>query len=195
MACRQPLKFFEYLKRIDRYRADSPNPEYERDEVIEKLFWPKHLLQRILWSIQDIYRGGLGFSVEMFLLSLRPLLSTYPSQESYSGLHIGTFRAITSDWRQYNRFSIGGLRLLLDAVASKQGFLRTFDYPDYITDEIWKLLGDILEVYHDDPWKRQNIINDAVQQLTDVQHEFGYKYAAKAEALIAHISRLRASRS
>ena len=194
MACRQPLKFFEYLKRIDRYRADSPNPEYERDEVIEKLFWPKHLLQRILWSIQDIYRGGLGFSVEMFLLSLRPLLSTYPSQESYSGLHIGTFRAITSDRSRYWR-SIGTSRLLLDAVASEQGFLRTFDYPDYITDEIWKLLGDILELSHDDPRNRQHIIDDAVQQLTDVQREVGYKYAAKAEALIAHISRLRASRS
>ena len=194
MACRQPLKFFEYLNRIDRYRADSPNPEYERDEVIDPIFWPKHLLQRTLWSIDDIHRGGLGFSVEMFLLSLRPLLSTYPLQESYSALYIGTFRAITSDWRQYTR-SIGTSRLLLDAVASEQGFLCTFDYPDYITDEIWKLLGDILEASHDHPWKRQYIIDDAVRQLTDVQLEDGYKYAAKAEALIAHISRLRASRS
>jgi hypothetical protein len=36
--------------------------------------------------------------------------------------------------------------ILLDAVASEQGLLRTFNYPDYITDEVWELLGDVLEV-------------------------------------------------
>ena len=195
MACRQPLAFFEFLERVDAYRDSSPNSEYERNQVIDQIFWPKHLLQRILWSIDNIQWNGVGFSVELFLLSLRELLSSYPSQESYSGLYIGTFRAITSDWRQYNRFSIGGLRLLLDAVASKQGFLRTFDYPDYITDEIWKLLGDILEVQDDRLWKSHYIIDDAVQQLMDVQREVGGRYGAKAKALNAHISRLRASRS
>ena len=77
MSCRQPLKFFEYLKRVDAYRDDSPNSEYERNQVIKNVFWPKHLLQRMLWSIDDLRYSGLGFSVEMFLLSLRQLLSTY----------------------------------------------------------------------------------------------------------------------
>jgi hypothetical protein len=36
--------------------------------------------------------------------------------------------------------------ILLDVVASEQGLLRTFNYPDYITDEVWELLGDVLEV-------------------------------------------------
>ena len=189
MACRQPLQFFEFLERVDA-RDSSPNSEYEWNQVIEKLFWPKHFLQRIEWSIDDIHHGGLGFLVELFLLSLRQLLSTYPSQESNSALYIGTYRAITSDRRRYTS-SPGTLNLLLNVVASKQGFLRTFNYPDYITDGIWKLLGDILEVHHN-PQIRDYIIDDAVQQLTDVQREVGYKYAAKAEALIVHISRLRA---
>ena len=195
MSCRQPLKFFEFLKRVDRYRDNSPlspNPEYERNQVIEKISWPKHLVQRILWSIDDISDGGLGFSVELFLLSLKQLLSTHQSQESYSTLYIGTFRAITSDQRRYTQ-SIGTLSLLLDAVASDQGFLRTFDYPDYITDEVWELLGDVFEVQGDYAMKH-HFMDDAVQQLTDLQREVGDKYGAKVEALIAHISRLRASR-
>ena len=193
MSSGQPLKFFEYLKRVDAYRDNSPNSEYERNQFIEKLFWPKHLLQRMLWSHDDMRDGGLGFSVELFLLSLRQLLSTYPSQESYSALYIGTFRAITSDRRRYTQ-SFGTLRLLLDAVASDQGFLRTFDYPDYITDEVWVLLGDLFEVQGDYRMKH-DFMDDAVQQLTDLQREVGGKYRAQVKALIAHISRLRASHS
>jgi hypothetical protein len=192
MSCRQPLKFFEYLKRVDAYRDNSPNPEYERNQVIEKLFWPKHLLQRMMWSIDDLRQTGLGFLVELFLLSLRQLLSTYPSQESNSALYIGTFRAITSD-RKRSTIPVGTLCLLLDVVASDQGFLRTFNYPDYITDEVWELLGDLLKVQADNILRYHPIIDDAVQQLTDVQREVGGKYGLKAEALIALISRLRAS--
>jgi hypothetical protein len=143
----------------------------------------------MLWSIDDIGDGGLGFSVELFLLSLRQLLSTYPPQESYSALYIGTFRAITSDRRRYTK-SIGTLSLLLDVVASDQGFLRTFNYADYITDEVWELLGDVFKVKRDYPMKH-HFMDDAVQQLTDLQREVGDKYGAKVGALMAHISRLR----
>jgi hypothetical protein len=188
MSCRQPLKFFEYLRRVDGYRDDSPNSEYERNQVIEKLFWPKHLLQRVMWSIDDIHEGGLGFSVELFLLSLRQLLSTNRSRETYSALYIGTFRAITSDRKRYTH-AVGTLRLLLDVVASDQGFLRTFDYPDYITDGVWELLGDILEVQGDYEMKSSTIRN-AVVQLMVLQRQVGGDHGAKAEALI---SRLRAS--
>ena len=195
MSCRQPLKFFEYLKRVNGYRDSSPNSEYEWNQVIEKLFWPKHLLRRMLWSIDDIRQGGLGFSVELFLLSLRQLLSTYPSQESNSALYIGTFRAITSDRKRYI-ITVGTLYLLLDVVASDQGFFRTFNYPDYIMDEVWELLGDMLEEQDKDHvWMLQpDFTHDAVQQLTEVQCEVGGKYGAKAEALIALISRLNTSR-
>ena len=195
MSCRWPLKFFEYLKRVDRYQDNSPNSEYERNRIIENLVWPKHLLQRILWSIDDIRDGGLGFSVELFLLSLRQLLSTYQSQESYSALYIGAFRAITSDRRRYPP-SIGTLRLLLDVVASDQGFLRTFNYPDYITDEVWELLGDVFKV-QDDHLMEHHFMGDAVllQQLTDLQREVGDKYGAMVKALIAQISGFCASRS
>jgi hypothetical protein len=137
-----------------------------------------------LWSLQDLRDGGgLGFVVEIFLLALKQLLSASTSQESYSALYITTFRTITHDWRRY-KHSLGTQNILLDAVASDQGFLRTFNYPDYIMDELWELLGDILE------GQTGSHIDNAVQQLTDHQRENGDRYGAKASAVI---SRLRAS--
>ena len=181
--CRhQPLnKFFDFLKRIEACQDNSPNSEYK--QVIEKIIWPKHLLQRSAWSFDDFFEGGLGLVVELFLLSLRQLLSTYPSQESYSTLFVGTFRAIMSDWRLYRRQLSGATQnILLDIVASEQGLLRTFNYPDYITDEVWELLGDVLE-------GRPSFVNidRAVRQLTDLQREVGGSYGAKAEAVISRI--------
>ena len=197
MSCRQPLKFFEYLERVDGYRDESPNSDYELKQVIEKIFWPKHLLQRMLSSIEDLrWGGGLGFAVELFLLSLKQLLSTYPSQQSYSTLYIGTFKAITSDRRKYN-LNVGTLQIVLDAVASDQGFLRTFDYPDYIADEVWELLGDILEGLETQPETSSNLdmtlkvhVDSALQRLTDLQHEDGGKYEAKASAVIHRVRAL-----
>ena len=209
ISSRQPLrKFFDYLERVNDYRVNSPNPEDDVLQVIDKAFWPKHLLQRMSWNLDDLNGGGLGFAVELFLLSLRKLLSASPSHDSYSALYIGTFKAITSDWRQYHS-SVGTQKILLDAVVSDQGFLRTFKYPDYITDEVWELLVDIL-VLALQPWYRPDAftgrnrhmdvidtgthishhVDSAVQRLTNLQHEDGGKYGAKASALI---SRLRAS--
>ena len=181
--CRhQPLnKFFDFLKRIDACQDYSPNSEYE--QVVENIIWPKHLLQRSVWSANDFYHGGLGLAVELFLLSLKQLLSTYPSQESYSTLFVSTFRAITSDRRDGVQQSGSILNILLDIVASEQGLLRTFNYPDYITDEIWELLGDILEGHS----QSYSSINSAVRQLTDVQREVGGRYGAKAEAVVSRI--------
>jgi hypothetical protein len=186
ITCQQSLStFLDFLSRVDGYMDNSSSSEYE--QVIEKLIWPKRLLQRRLLSLDDYFEGGLAVAVELFLLSLKQLLSTYPSHESYSALYISTFRAITSDRKTYgNTHFTGTLKILLDVVGSDQGFLRTFNYLDYITDEVWDLLGDLLEVYSG-PY-----IDSAVQQLTDLQHEVGGGYGARAEAVI---SRIRPSHS
>jgi hypothetical protein len=184
ICCRQPLNnFIDYLKRIDSYQDDSPNSEYEK-QFIDEVIWPKHLLQRRLWCFDDLFEGGLGFAVELFLLSLRHVLSTCPSQEPYSALYISTFRTITSDRRRYGGWAFDATQnILLDVVGSDQGFLRTFNYPDYITDEVWALLGDMLE------GRTGHHIDIAVQKLTDLQREVGGKYGAKAEAVISRIRR------
>ena len=177
-SCRQFLnEFFDHVYTKEYH-------EGWLDSMIRHASWPKKLLQQTLWRLQDLRDGdGLGFGVELFFTALKQLLSTSSSQESYSTLYLGTFRAIISDWRRYKN-SLGTQKLLLDAVASDQGFLRTFYYPDYIKDEFWKLLGDILE------GQTGPHIDSAVRQLTDYQRGDGVKYGAKASAVI---SQLRAS--
>src|SRR6266850_1344622 len=69
---------------------------------------------RQVWRLQDLSDGGgLGFTVELFFLAFKQLLSTSSSKEPHSGLYVGTFRAITSDWSKYKN-SVGTQRLLLD---------------------------------------------------------------------------------
>ena len=92
ICCRQPLsKFFDYLKRLDGYPDNSPKTEDMLKQAIDNVFWPKHLLQRMSWSRDDLKSGGLGFVVELFLLFLKQILSTSKStsssQESYSAIH------------------------------------------------------------------------------------------------------------
>ena len=188
MYCRQsPNKFLDYLKRIDAYRDSSPESEDEKKQITKNVFWPKHLLQRTLWSLDDFNEGGLGLAVEVFLLSFKQLVSTYWWSKPDSALYISTFRAITSDRRRYGTWNLNATHnIVLDAVVSEQGLLRTFDYPDYITDEVWELLGDMLEG-HSGPH-----IDSAVQQLTDLKLEDGGRYKDRASALI---SRLRPSES
>ena len=101
-------------------------------------------LERQLWRLQDLQCGGFGFTLELFFLTLKQFLSTSFSKESRSSLYICTFRDITSQWRWY-KDSLGTERLLLDMVASRHCIISSFDYPDYITDELLVLLGNIFE--------------------------------------------------
>jgi len=102
-------------------------------------------LQRQLWRLQDLRDGGgLGFIVELFFRALKQLLSTSLSQVSQSALYIGTFRAITSDWRLY-KHSLGTQTILLDAVTSEDGIFSDFNYPAYIMDEFFLLLRSMLD--------------------------------------------------
>ena len=180
-SCRQPKKIITFLSHVESAWSKGGQTG---NQTIMSVLWPKKFLQRTLWSLQDFRDGGgLGVAVEVFLLAFKELLSSSPSQESYSALCIGTFRAITTDWRRY-KHSRGTQKLLLDVVAFDQGILRTCNYPDYITNELWELLGNMLE------GETGPHIDSAVKQLTDHQREDGGRYGAKA---LAVISRLRAS--
>jgi hypothetical protein len=104
-------------------------------------------LDRQLWRLQDLSDGGgLGFTVELFFLTLKQLSLAYPSNESHSALYIGTFRAITSDWSKYGH-SLGTQKLLLDMVMSDSlpGIVSNFSHPTYILEEFLVILGKILE--------------------------------------------------
>ena len=126
-------------------------------------------------SLKDLRDGGgLGFAVRLFLTALKRLLSS--SQESYSVLYVYTFRAITSDWRRH-KHSLGTQQLLLDTAHDSYG---RFNLPNYITDELWELLGDMLE------GETGPHIDRVAQQLTHYQRRDG-RYGARARAVISRL--------
>ena len=146
--------------------------------------WEGHLLERQLWRLQDLRDGGgLGYMVELFFLALKQLLSTPSSSETHSTLYIGTFRAITAHWSKY-KHSVGTQKVFLDLVTPTHGVMSDFDYPAYITDELFILLGNILE------GQTGPHIDNVVQQLAPF-HRFRGRagrrgYLAKGFEVITH---------
>jgi Family of unknown function (DUF6535) len=130
-----------------------------------KLDHPDKLFRRQLWRLQDLDGGGLGFTVELFFLALKRLLSTPPSKESHSELYIGTFRAITARASDY-RAPPGTQKLLLDMVVPYRGIIFDVDYPDKVVTEFLKFLGSILEEHTGD-----RHIDEVVEQLRNATRD------------------------
>ncbi len=110
-----------------------------------------HLMERQLWRLQDLSIGGaFGFTLELYFLSLKQILSTYPSspRDVYITFYLGAFKAITSDWEQLKN-SPGTLQIILnlvcDIAVQNRGIFSNFKYPEYITKELLELLGKVVE--------------------------------------------------
>jgi len=122
--------------------------------------WRDNPFHRLAWRLQDLGDGGgLGFTVELFFLALKQLLSTSSPNESHPALYIGTFRAITSDWRKY-KDSLATQKLLLDMLVPYRSSIYVVRYPAYIVDEFLVLLGNILQ------GQTGPHIDDVVQRLS-----------------------------
>ncbi|KAH8989938.1 hypothetical protein EDB86DRAFT_2831423 [Lactarius hatsudake] len=109
------------------------------------------LMTRQLWRLQDLRDGGgLGFTIELFFLSLRQLLSASSSQESDSVFYAETFKKITSSWNESMK-SLGTqnilLELICDLVIQGRGIFSDFSYPDYITTMFLRTAGNMLREY------------------------------------------------
>ncbi|KAI0292889.1 hypothetical protein BC826DRAFT_404077 [Russula brevipes] len=162
--------------------AEATRETLKELKAMEKVFVNRTvcLLQRQMWRLEDLRDGGgLGLTVEIFFFVLRQLLSTSSSQESQSSLYVGTFRAITSDWRKY-KHSLGTQKILLDAVASDNGIF-SHNYPTYITDEFLVLTGNVLD------GQTGPHIEEAVQRLREPPrwyHQGTVEFRAKALKVI-----------
>ena len=155
---------------------------------IEQVIFPideKEVIQRQLWRLQDLCSGGgFGFCVEIFLIALKHLLSTYTSEGSQSVLYISTFRAIISDWRKY-KDSIGTQKILLHMIASRCGLISRFKYPAYITDELLVLVDNMLK------GQAGPHIDTAVARLRDWEPRFYHGPPDFPARALEVISRLR----
>ena len=125
----------------------------------------RHLMERQLWRLQDFRDGGgFGFWVEVFFLVTRQLLTIPLSSDAHSALIVGTFRVITSKWRQH-KHSIGTQRVVLNHVCDMaildRGLMSEHVFPKYITDELLVLLGNMVE------GQSGSHIDDALKELED----------------------------
>ena len=114
---------------------------------------PRHhrLMERQLWRLEDLAGGGaFGFTLELYFLSLRQILSTFTSspREIDVSFFIGAFKDITSDWEQV-KGSCGTLQIILNLVCDiairNRGIFSNYTYPGYITKELLELLGNMIE--------------------------------------------------
>jgi hypothetical protein len=129
-----------------------------------------YLMKRQLWRLLDLLDGGgLGFTIELFFLTLRQLelSSTSSSSELKEVYYTGTFKAITSNWKDC-KDSVGTQRILLDLlcdlVIGSRGAFSNYSYPPYIVDILLELVGKMVEGqkgFHAH-------IDDIIQELEEV---------------------------
>jgi hypothetical protein len=146
-----------------RLRDITKRQNTERDEETLKylrevpipLCGLNYLMGRQLWRLLDLRDGGgLGFTIELFFLSLRQLSSPSrsPNEHSSSDLkkvfYTGTFDVIKSNWKK-NKDSAGTQRILLellcDLIIQGRGIFSDFRYPRYIVEKLLDLVGKMVE--------------------------------------------------
>ncbi|KAH9003562.1 hypothetical protein EDB86DRAFT_3100092 [Lactarius hatsudake] len=157
---------------LDRQVADGPQEVLESlksvDRVPMSLRRPDGLMKRQLWRLQDLRDGGgLGFTVELFFLSLRQLLSIPSLHESNSVFYIGTFKIITSHWEKGRELQ-GTQHILLnvicDLIIQGRGVFSDISYPESVTSNLFDMVGDMLQGYAGP----DEHIHDAVQEIKSV---------------------------
>ena len=138
-------------------------------EIPISLRGPKHLMKRQLWRLLDLRNGrGLGFTIELFFLAVRQLLSTSSSSELEltKVFYSGTFEVITSNWER-SQNSAGTQRILLDIlcdlVIRSRGVFSDFSYPRYIVEMLLDLVGKMVKGHGG----LNSHINEVIDELED----------------------------
>jgi hypothetical protein len=139
----------------------------------------RHLMERQFWRLQDLRdEGGFGFWVELFFIVAQQLIVIPLSSDAHSSLTVGTFRTISSNWRQH-KHSTGTQRVLLNLVCDiaipEYGLLSDLGFPSYLTDELLKLLENMLE------GQSGSHIDEAIQELEAARLEVAVEEQGHAE--------------
>jgi hypothetical protein len=155
------------------------------DQVPVSLRQPDGLMKRQLWRLQDLRDGrGLGYTTELFFLSLRQILSIPSLHESNNAFYIGTFNIITSHWKE-SKESLGThhilLNILCDLIIKGRGVFSDFSYPEPVTTRLLDMVSDMLRVFTG-PDKH---IRDAVLEIENVDTLICMDMGLQRRALVA----------
>ena len=104
-------------------------------------------MKRQQWRLQDLRDGGgFGYTVELFFLTLKQLLSISSLPES-GIFYVGTFRSIASH-SELGRQSLGTqltlLNIICDLTIEDRGPFSDFSYPESITTMLFDMLDKML---------------------------------------------------
>ena len=126
-----------------------------------------HLMKRQTWRLMDLHEGGgFGFTIELFFLAIKQLLSTSSSSELKKVFYAGTLKVITSNWEK-SKNSPGTQRVLLDLlcdlVIRSRGVFSDFSYPPDVVD----MLLDLVEWMVNGHGGEHPHINDVIEELKD----------------------------
>ena len=155
------------------------------DRVPDLLRRPNGLMNRQLWRLQDLRDGdGRGFTIELFFLSLRRLLSIPSLHEANSVFFNGAFEIMTSRLEE-SKDSIGTQRVLLniicDLIIQGRGVFSDFSYPDPITAMLVDTVGNMLRWYTGP----SEHIRDAVREIENVDSLICMNFRLRRRALAA----------
>ena len=162
------------------------------DQVPDLLRRPNGLVKRQLWRLQDLHDGGgLGFTIELFFLSLRRLLSIPSLHESNNIFYTSAFKIVTSHWER-SKDSIGTQHILLniicDLIIKDRGVFSDFLFPEPITTMLFDMVGNMLQWYAGSDMH----IRDAVREIESVDSLICMDTALRAKAL-GRLRRFRAT--
>ena len=132
---------------VYRETLESLRILWNHDDPLCSIIGRQCLMERQLWHLLDLRdAGGFGFLVERFLLMLAQLL--YITSRDATTLYLGTFKVLTAGWRQH-KHSIGTWRVILNIICDiaipDRGIVSNRTYPEYITDELLALSGNMVE--------------------------------------------------
>ena len=161
------------------------------DQVPDLLRRPNGLVKLQLWRLQDLRDGGLGFTIELFFLSLRRLLSITSLHESNNIFYTSAFKIITSHWEK-SKDSVGTQHILLniicDLIIKDRGVFSDFLFPEPITTMLFDMVGNMLQWYAGSDMH----IRDAVREIESVDSLICMDTALRAKAL-GRLRRFRAT--
>ena len=132
-----------YIEKADVLNTKKTNPEPQHH----------HLMERLLWRLEDLSVGAFGFTLELYFLSLKKIFSASPSlpdlpKAIYILLYTNSFKAITSDWEKFKR-ERGTLLIILNLVCDialgDRGIFSYDKYPKFIKKELLALFRNMIE--------------------------------------------------
>jgi hypothetical protein len=153
----------KYLRsRFDRSNLPSQGPgaepgaepgtkhAVEQSRAVTRLYRP---MQRLLWRLLDLHKGdAVGFMLELYIVSLREILSTsaFPSDDSHDTF-FSAIEAIIAN-RDLSQCTIWTQELILALIcdiAANRGIFSDFNYPDFVEEELVRLLRNVVAGVHD----------------------------------------------